>query len=158
MSLWLCLFALTHWGWTTHMCVSKLTIIGSDNGLSPGRWQAMIWTNAGILWIDPFGINVSGISIEIHTFSFSIPNLKMSSGNWRSFCPGLTVLMIGTYPRRGPQKSFIVCFEDVLRSWMILLGESWWRHQMETFSVLLAICTGNSPVPGSCKTDVIPVR
>ena len=23
----------------------------------------------------------------------------------------------------------------------------WWRHQMETFSVLLAICAGNSPVP-----------
>ena len=26
--------------------------------------------------------------------------------------------------------------------------QSWWRHQMETFSVLLAICAGNSPVPG----------
>ena len=25
---------------------------------------------------------------------------------------------------------------------------TWWRHQMETFSVLLAICAGNSPVPG----------
>ena len=24
----------------------------------------------------------------------------------------------------------------------------WWRHQMETFSALLAICAGNSPVPG----------
>ena len=25
---------------------------------------------------------------------------------------------------------------------------SWWRHQMETFSMLLAICAGNSPVTG----------
>ena len=25
---------------------------------------------------------------------------------------------------------------------------SWWRHQMETFSALLAICAGNSPVTG----------
>ena len=25
---------------------------------------------------------------------------------------------------------------------------SWWRNQMETFSALLAICAGNSPVPG----------
>ena len=25
---------------------------------------------------------------------------------------------------------------------------SWWRHQMETFSALLAICAGKSPVPG----------
>ena len=35
----------------THICVSKLTIIGSDNGLSPGRRQAVIWTNTGILLI-----------------------------------------------------------------------------------------------------------
>ena len=25
---------------------------------------------------------------------------------------------------------------------------AWWRHQMETFSALLALCAGNSPVPG----------
>ena len=25
---------------------------------------------------------------------------------------------------------------------------TWWRHQMETFSALLANCAGNSPVPG----------
>ena len=25
---------------------------------------------------------------------------------------------------------------------------TWWRYQMETFSALLAICAGNSPVPG----------
>ena len=33
---------LTHCGRATHICVSKLTIIGSDNGLSPGRRQAII--------------------------------------------------------------------------------------------------------------------
>ena len=42
---------LTHWGRVTHICVSKLTIIASDNGLSPGRRQAIIWTSAGILLI-----------------------------------------------------------------------------------------------------------
>ena len=36
---------LTHCGRVTHICVSKLTIIGSDNGSSPGRRQAIIWTN-----------------------------------------------------------------------------------------------------------------
>ena len=30
----------------THEYVGNLTIIGSDNGLSPGRRQAIIWTNA----------------------------------------------------------------------------------------------------------------
>ena len=40
---------LTHWGRGTHICISKLTIIGLDNGLVPTRRQAIIWTNAGIL-------------------------------------------------------------------------------------------------------------
>ena len=48
---------LTHWGRVTHICVSKLAIIGSDNGLSPGRRQAIIWTNAEILLIGSLGTN-----------------------------------------------------------------------------------------------------
>ena len=55
---------LTHWGRVTHICVNKLTIIGSDNGLSPGRRQAIIWTNAGILLFGPVGTNISEILIE----------------------------------------------------------------------------------------------
>ena len=47
-------YGLTHWGWVTHICVDNLTIIGSDNGLSPGRRQAIIRTNAGILLIEPW--------------------------------------------------------------------------------------------------------
>ena len=31
---------------------------------------------------------------------------------------------------------------------ILSLKITWWRHQMETFSALLAICAGNSPVPG----------
>ena len=86
------LFQLTHWGRVTHICVSKLTIIGSDNGLSPERRQAIIWTNAGILLIWPLGANFSEMSIEIPTFSFKKIHLKMSSGKWRPFCLGLNVL------------------------------------------------------------------
>ena len=58
---------LTHWGRVTHICVSKLTIIGSDNGLSPGRRQAIIWTNAGILLIRTLGTNFSEILGKIHS-------------------------------------------------------------------------------------------
>ena len=76
----------------THICVSNLTIIGSDNGLSPDRRQAIIWTNAGILFIEPFGTNFSEILIEILTFSIKKMRLKVSSGKWRSFCFGLNVL------------------------------------------------------------------
>ena len=60
---------LTHWDWGTHICVSKLTIIGSDNGLLPSRRQAIMWTNYGMLSIGPWGTNLSEIFIEIQTFS-----------------------------------------------------------------------------------------
>ena len=63
-----CLSYLTHWGQVTYICVSKLTIIGSDNGLSPRRRQAIIWTNAGILLIGTLGTKFSEISIEILEF------------------------------------------------------------------------------------------
>ena len=83
---------LTHWGRVTHICVVKLTIIGSDNGLSPGRRQAIIWTNAGILLIGPLGTNFIEILIGIQTFSFKKIHLKMSSAKWCPFCLGLNVL------------------------------------------------------------------
>ena len=60
--------SLIHWGRVRNIFVGNLTIIVSDNGLSPGRHQAIIWTNAGILLIRPLGTNFSEISIEIHTF------------------------------------------------------------------------------------------
>ena len=59
---------LTHWGRVTYICVSDLILIGSDNGLSPGRRQAIIWTNAGILLIGLLGTNFSEILIEICIF------------------------------------------------------------------------------------------
>ena len=83
---------LTHWGRVTHICVSELTIIGSNNGLSHGRRQAIIWTNAAILLIGHLETNFSEILIKIHTFSFKKMRLKMSSGKWRPSCLGLYVL------------------------------------------------------------------
>ena len=68
----------------THICISKLTIIGSDNGLSHGRRQAIIWTNAGILSIRTLGTNFSEILGVIHSFSFSKMHLKMSA-KWGVF-------------------------------------------------------------------------
>ena len=57
------------------MRVGKLTITGSDNGLTPGRHQAIIWTNDAILLIE--------IVFEIQTFSLKKISLKMSSAK----CP-----------------------------------------------------------------------
>ena len=73
----------------THICIGNLTSVGSESGLSPGRLQAIISTNAGILLIGPLGTNFNEISVEIHTFSYD----KMSSAKWRLFRLGPNVLM-----------------------------------------------------------------
>ena len=59
------LLKLTHWGRVTYISVGNLTIIGSDNDLSPGRRQAITWSNVGILLIGPLGTKLSEILIEI---------------------------------------------------------------------------------------------
>ena len=89
----------THWGRATHICVSEIIIIGSDNGLSPGRRQAIFWTNVGILLIGPLGINFNEILIEINTFSFKKMYLKISSAKWRLFRLGLNVLRMSSHTK-----------------------------------------------------------
>ena len=69
------------------MCVSKLIIIGSDNGLSPGRHQAIIWTNAGIVLIGPYDTNFSEILNEIKKMHLNVSSEKL----W-PFCLSLNVL------------------------------------------------------------------
>ena len=111
---------LTHWRRVTHISVSKRiyasvnqTIIGSDNGLSPGRRQAIIWINADILSVGPLGINFSEILMEIRTFSFKKMRSKMSSAKWWSSCLGLNVLMqlcrdVERLSHRGSNHSFVI--------------------------------------------------
>ena len=96
----------------THICISKLTNIGSDNGLLSCRRQAIIWTNAGMLFIGPLGTNFSEILIEIRTFSLKKIHLKMSSGKWRPFCLGLNVLTGDT------SATFMYVFFSILARYM----------------------------------------
>ena len=85
---------LTHWGRVTHNCVGELTIIGSDNGLSPERRQAIIWANAGILLIEPLGTKLQSnlnrnwnIFIQENVFQNVV--WKMSAILSRSQCVNL---------------------------------------------------------------------
>ena len=90
--LWLYLVKGSQWGRVTHICVGNLTIIGSDNGLSPDRRQAIIWTNAGLLSIEPLRTYFSENYIKIQPFSLKKMHVKMLSAKWRPFCLGLNVL------------------------------------------------------------------
>ena len=71
------------------ICISKLTIIGSDNGLSPRRHQAIISTKAGILLIGPLAMNFSeslilNSQIFIQEYTFESVVYK-----WWPFCLGI---------------------------------------------------------------------
>ena len=73
----------------THICVGNLTIIGSDNDLTPTRRQDIDWTNAGILLIGPLGTIFNEILGKFLAFSFKKKRLNVSSAKWRPFCLGL---------------------------------------------------------------------
>ena len=103
--------ASTHWGRVTQICVGNLTIIGSDNGLSPGRRRHIISTKVGTLLIRYLGTHFS--ELLIHTFFI------------KKKCTWNCCLRNGGH-----------------------LVQSCWRHQMEAFSALLALCAVNSPVTG----------
>ena len=119
------------WGWLMHICISKLTVIGSDNGLSPGRHQAIIWTNAGILLmlIRTLGTNFSEMLREIHTFSLKKLHLKISSAILWTFCLCLNVLRLKMsyyFANKGPGfcmqcLSFLSAFNPSRRSHMWIL-------------------------------------
>ena len=122
---------LTHWGRVTHICIGNLAIIVSDNGLSPGRYQAIIWNNTGILLIGIVGTNFSEILIGIHTFSFKKMHLDMSSAKRRPFCLGLNVLS-ETSDIFSIQVSIILeCRpEDVIDGKSTLVQAMAWSHQV----------------------------
>ena len=122
---------LTHWDRMTHICVVKLIIIGSDNGLSPGRRQAIIWTNTGILLIGPWGTNFSEISIAIETFSFKKMHWKMSSAKWRPFCLGLNELRAMTLASDASPTMLIYTVRNMLVAFVVLHCIVFFYHTVE---------------------------
>ena len=62
-----------------HICISKLIIIGSDNGLSPSRRQVIIWTSEGMLLIWQFDTKFNELLMEMDVFSFERMQLNMAS-------------------------------------------------------------------------------
>ena len=43
---------------------------------------------------------------------------------------------------------FVKDMQQIARNHPCFHNIIWWRHQMETFSILLALCAGNAPVTG----------
>ena len=131
---------LTHWGRVTHICVSKLSIIVSDNGLSSGRCRAIIWINAGIFVIGPLGTNFSEILFEIYISLFKEIHMKLSLGIWQLFCLGLNVL---TCYRQMPQNHVTGCTNLHLtlnkKKWLLAVKFQTYRGSSQQKEVVLSI-------------------
>ena len=103
---YLLLVPLTHWDRVTYICVSNLTIIGSDNGLSSGRRQDIIWTNARILLTGPLGTNFSEVLVEIGSFSFKEMHFKNVVRKLAAICRGLNELITTVTPSYSVMKVY----------------------------------------------------
>ena len=120
----------------THICVSKLTIIGSDHGLSPGRCQAI--ANAGILLIRTSGANFSEIVSKIHTFSFKKMHLKMAPILSRPQCvkTGRAAYKITSVPSRTRASSCVnTDIGIMIKNFMICNHCRWAIWRMHTHQV-----------------------
>ena len=132
---------LTHLGQVTHICVSKQTNNGSDNGLSPGPRQVIIWPHAGILLIRTLGANFSEILGDIHSFSFSKMHLNMLNmlhsftGCHVSSC-WIIIVPRDMFNRKMPfyevHKSIWNCQQRATSEWIqfIYRTDSTWNYRM----------------------------
>ena len=117
---------LSHWGRVTHICVIKLSIIGSDNGLSPGRRQAIIWTSAETLLISALRTNFSEIFSDIQMSWFKKIHLKMSSENGGHFvsasmCYGLKCEVVSYEGWNKPNSLWMLYIVVYMIIWMYFL-------------------------------------
>ena len=131
--------------WRIYASVNRANI-GPENGLSPDRHQAIIWTDGGILLIGPLGIKFSQIINKIHAFSFKKMHLKMSLGNWRPFCLCLNELMITEIAFVISLQSVMISCEVFSNCW-IKSSDKWkqnknheWTKIFWKFKLQLSLC------------------
>ena len=78
--------------------------------------------------------------------------IGFSPGSWQTSLAQVLICIT----HEAPIPAFI-CIYECLVYWRLYpslnLGRSWWRHQMETFSALLALCAGYSPVSGEFPSE-----
>ena len=127
---------------STHICVNKFTIIGSNGGLYPSRRQTIIWTNARILLIGPLGTNFSEILIAIQENAFESIVWHMASILSRPQCaPSLVTANEEWHSRREGNAPKIVtdgnssCSLEYLATRWLALRRKWvkWPTYLRNF-------------------------
>ena len=132
----------------THICVSKLTIVGSDNGLSPGRCQTTIRTNDGIILIRILGTNFSEIlSIFIQENAFENVICEMASILSRPQCLNSSsfpsLLIVRTFVCLKYSLHFIAINSALFNQMPCLpIHDQWFEKYAETFGYGRVTFTG----------------
>ena len=150
--------------WNIRCTVSDIWIIfGTGNGLSPVRHRAITWPMLSYCELQPLKYFSMKCCLE---FKIVIKKmyLKMPSEKWlcmvqqsvthkmSSTVAVLSCLLINLYHialNASDIKTYAHSDPGCMR-----LRISWWRHQMETFSALLALCAGNSPASGEFHAEL----
>ena len=110
--------------------------MGSDNGLSPIRRQAIISTNAGLFSIGPLGTNFSEILIKIQNFSITKIHLKISSAKMSA------ILSRG----RWVNCQFgLLCFQKSRSSTVRVPWNYWMRARTSMWRVKVCVTPGSCP-------------
>ena len=99
-----------------HMGSCSWVNIGSGNGLSPVRRQAITWTNTDLLFVGHIGTNISEIWIKKQIFSFNKMHLKTSSIKCPTFCPGpwFNIKMSSYQYRKSHCGDKMIQYKDVI--------------------------------------------
>ena len=102
---------------------------------------------------------IASLTIVYSTVYSEADQRKHQSSTWLAFVMEIHRWPVNS-PHRGPVTWQMFPFDNVMMMmhnddvcinkihFIQFVTHSWWRHQMETFSALLAICAGNSPAPG----------
>ena len=116
----------------THICVGNLTIIGSDNGLSPGQRQAIIWTNVGMLLIGPFDPAVDWTLRSKLQWNCNRNSMMTSSnGSIYRVTGHLCGEFTGEFPaQRTVTRSFDVFFDLSLNKLLSKQSSGWWFEML----------------------------
>ena len=104
------------------------------------------------------GHDVDSLSVSILTHWGRVTHMCVNESLIQKMVCRLfgTRLLSKPIPGESPCSSFFLCFSQngiIINTLHEEMFPPWWRHQMETFSALLDICAGNSPVPGEFPTQ-----
>ena len=126
-----------HW-WCLYRLYPSVNqaIIGSDNGLSAIRCQAIILTNAHLLPIGPQETNFIQILIEIQTFSLKKMHWKCLQNNDNFVSLHYCDVIMGANATQITSLTVVY--------WTVYSDADQRKHQS---SASLAFCVGNSPGP-----------